>query len=68
MIPAESPRYVILVKIAKPHGAYYGSVVAAPAFASIAKAAMMHAGILPALPTDFPRRLVRRTLTSKRRL
>ncbi len=67
LIPAEVPRYVILVKIAKPRGAIYGSVVAAPAFARIAKLAMMHAGILPVFPVS-PERLVRRTLTSKRRL
>jgi hypothetical protein len=37
-----------LVKIEKPQGAIYGSVVAAPAFAEIARIAMMHAGVLPA--------------------
>jgi len=46
-VPAEVPRYVILVKIARPRGAIYGGVVAAPAFAEIAKIAMMHAGIAP---------------------
>ena len=63
-IPAESPRYVILVKIARPQGAIYGSIVAAPAFAKIARIAMMHAGIMPNLPAPS----VHRTLTSKRRL
>jgi cell division protein FtsI/penicillin-binding protein 2 len=63
MIPAESPRYVILVKIAKPRGAIYGSVVAAPAFVAIAKIAMLHAGVLPAGP-----RLVRLATPSKPRL
>lgn len=47
-VPAESPKFVILVKIARPHGAIYGGVVAAPAFAEIAKLAMMHAGVMPA--------------------
>ncbi len=47
-VPAEHPRYVILVKIEQPHGAIYGSEVAAPAFARIAKRAMLHAGVLPA--------------------
>ncbi len=47
-IPADTPRFVILVKIEKPQGAIYGSVVAAPAFADIARIAMMHAGVLPA--------------------
>ena len=57
MVPAEHPRYVILVKVTRPRGAIYGSVVAAPAFAKIATAAMLHAGVLPAstpgpLPDD----------------
>jgi stage V sporulation protein D (sporulation-specific penicillin-binding protein) len=50
MIPAERPRYVILVKIERPRGAIYGSVIAAPIFAELARAAMLHAGIMPALP------------------
>jgi len=58
-VPAESPRFVILVKIAKPRGAIYGSVVAAPAFAELAKNAMMHAGVMPAGP-----RLVRLDISS----
>jgi len=62
-VPAEFPRYVILVKIAKPRGAIYGSVVAAPAFAEIAKIAMLHAGVLPAGP-----RLVRAATPAKHRL
>ena len=47
MIPAEKPKYVILVKVERPVGAIYGGVVAAPAFAKIAKIAMLDAGILP---------------------
>jgi cell division protein FtsI/penicillin-binding protein 2 len=47
MVPYERPRYVIYVKIERPIGSYYGSVVAAPAFAAIARAAMLHAGVLP---------------------
>jgi stage V sporulation protein D (sporulation-specific penicillin-binding protein) len=49
MIPAERPRYVILVKVERPHGSIYGSQVAAPVFADLARAAMLHAGIMPAL-------------------
>jgi cell division protein FtsI/penicillin-binding protein 2 len=64
MIPAEAPKFVILVKIERPHGASYGSVVAAPAFAKIARAAMMNAGILPAETS----RLVRAGSASKREL
>jgi cell division protein FtsI/penicillin-binding protein 2 len=62
-VPADAPRFVILVKIAKPRGAIYGGVVAAPAFAQIAKIAMLHAGVLPALD-----RLVRAGSTAKQRL
>ena len=47
MIPYEHPRYVIYVKVERPIGAYYGGVVAAPAFTKIARAAMIHAGVLP---------------------
>jgi len=47
MIPAEHPRFVIYVKIEDPQGAYYGGTVAGPVFARIARAAMLHAGILP---------------------
>jgi stage V sporulation protein D (sporulation-specific penicillin-binding protein) len=49
MIPYEHPRYVIYVKVERPIGAYYGGVVAAPAFTAIARAAMLHAGVLPTI-------------------
>ncbi len=49
MVPYEHPRYVIYVKVEQPQDAIYGSVVAAPAFDAIAKAAMLHAGVLPRL-------------------
>lgn len=54
MIPYEHPKYVIYVKVERPEGAIYGSVVAAPAFTEIAKAAMLHAGVFPAMPTPRP--------------
>ncbi len=47
MIPAGHPRYVIFVKLTRPEGSYYGGTVAAPAFDAIARAAMLHANILP---------------------
>ncbi len=47
MVPYEHPRYVIYVKVDRPVGAYYGSVVAAPAFAKIAREAMLHNSVLP---------------------
>jgi len=46
-VPADRPRYVILVKVSRPQGVYYGTVVAAPAFAKIARMAMLHAGVMP---------------------
>lgn len=49
-VPADRPRYVILVKIEKPRGAYYGSVVAAPVFAELAREVMLHADVMPAVP------------------
>jgi cell division protein FtsI/penicillin-binding protein 2 len=50
MVPYEHPRYLIYVKVERPEGAIYGSVVAAPAFSEIARQAMLHAGTLPATP------------------
>jgi stage V sporulation protein D (sporulation-specific penicillin-binding protein) len=61
MIPYEHPRYVIYVKVEKPQGSIYGSEVAAPAFVTIAKAAMIHAGVLPSVP-----RLVRAKVAANR--
>ncbi len=54
MIPAQHPRYVIYVKVEHPIGAYYGGIVAAPAFTKIARAAMLHSGILPS-PSPPPK-------------
>ena len=51
MVPYEHPRFVIYVKVEQPQDAIYGSVVAAPAFDAIGKAAMLHAGVLPNLPS-----------------
>ena len=36
MVPASRPRLVVLVMVDEPHGAIWGGVVAAPAFAQIA--------------------------------
>lgn len=47
MVPYPHARYVVYVKVERPIGAYYGSIVAAPAFAEIARDAMLHAGVLP---------------------
>jgi len=64
MIPAERPRYVILVKVERPRGSIYGSQVAAPIFATLAREAMLHAEIMPAAPRAA--RLVPRRAAPKR--
>lgn len=53
-VPADAPRYVILVKIDRPRGEIYGSEVAAPVFADLARIAMLHAGIMPRTPSPAP--------------
>src|SRR5579884_1497128 len=68
MVPYEHPRYVIYVKVERPQGAIYGSIVAAPAFVEIAKAAMLHAGVLPQIPASpSPKRLVRSSIAENTR-
>jgi cell division protein FtsI/penicillin-binding protein 2 len=47
MVPYDHPRYVVYVKVDRPIGAYYGGIVAAPAFRMISRAAMLHSGVLP---------------------
>jgi cell division protein FtsI/penicillin-binding protein 2 len=49
-VPSDAPRYVIFVKIERPRGAYYGGVVAAPIFAALARAVMLHADVMPSAP------------------
>ena len=60
-LPADAPRYVIFVKIERPRGAYYGAEVAAPVFAQLARALMLHEGVMPSAPP----RLVRHPAGSK---
>jgi stage V sporulation protein D (sporulation-specific penicillin-binding protein) len=62
-VPAEKPKFVILVKIERPRGVYYGSTVAAPVFANLARIAMLHAGDMPSL-APARRRLVPTRATS----
>ncbi len=47
IVPADRPQYVILIKVDRPQGEYYGSVVAAPAFRDLASRVLWHEGILP---------------------
>ena len=46
-VPAKQPRLVILVTVDEPRGAIWGGVVAAPAFAEIAKFALQYLEIPP---------------------
>lgn len=46
-IPADNPRFVIVVKVDRPHGSIYGSEVAAPVFTHIAREAMLHDNVMP---------------------
>ena len=46
-VPAKNPRLVVLVTVDEPKGAIWGGVVAAPAFAEIAKFALQYLEIPP---------------------
>ena len=46
-VPAKNPRLVILVTVDEPRGAIWGGVVAAPAFAEIAKFALQYLEVPP---------------------
>ena len=46
-VPAKHPRLVVLVTVDEPRGAIWGGVVAAPAFADIAKFALQYLEIPP---------------------
>jgi cell division protein FtsI/penicillin-binding protein 2 len=46
-VPAQHPRFVALVTVDEPRGAIWGSVVAAPAFAQIAKFALQYLEVAP---------------------
>ena len=50
IVPADKPEYVILVKIDRPQGAYYGSIVAGPAFRELARRVVWREGVLPQRP------------------
>jgi cell division protein FtsI (penicillin-binding protein 3) len=47
MVPASNPRLVILVTVDEPHGAIFGGVVAAPAFAKIAAFDLQYLEVSP---------------------
>jgi cell division protein FtsI/penicillin-binding protein 2 len=56
VVPASRPRLVILVSVDEPRGAIWGGVVAAPAFAQIAKFDLQYldGGVQPDAPTVTP--------------
>lgn len=47
LLPADAPRYVLVVVVDEPEKSHYGSVVAAPAFKQIAMRTMAYEGTLP---------------------
>ena len=49
-VPVKHPRLLVLVSVQEPHSAIFGGVVAAPAFAEIAKFDLQHLGIAPDQP------------------
>jgi cell division protein FtsI (penicillin-binding protein 3)/stage V sporulation protein D (sporulation-specific penicillin-binding protein) len=55
MVPASHPRLVVLVKVDDPRGSIYGGVVAAPAFASIAKFDLQYLEVPPDAPQTADR-------------
>jgi len=46
-LPADDPRFVILVKLDKPQTSEWGSQVASPVFAAVAKQLVVMAGLPP---------------------
>jgi cell division protein FtsI (penicillin-binding protein 3)/stage V sporulation protein D (sporulation-specific penicillin-binding protein) len=57
MVPASHPRLVVLVKVDDPRGSIFGGVVAAPAFAAIAKFDLQYLEV----PPDAPKTLTSAT-------
>lgn len=47
IVPADRPQFVVLVKVDRPHGYYYGSIVAAPAFRELASRVLWREGVAP---------------------
>jgi len=47
IVPADKPQYVVLVKIDRPKGYYYGSIVAAPAFRELARQVLWRERVMP---------------------
>jgi cell division protein FtsI/penicillin-binding protein 2 len=54
MVPVSKPRLVVLVTVDEPRGAIFGGVVAAPAFAQIAKFDLQYLAVQPDAPVASP--------------
>jgi stage V sporulation protein D (sporulation-specific penicillin-binding protein) len=52
IVPADRPQYVILIKIDRPQGEYYGSIVAAPTFRDLASRVLWREGVFPKHAAD----------------
>lgn len=52
-VPADDPKVAVLVLIDTPKGQHYGGVVAGPAFAAIARAALTSMGIVSSQPVKL---------------
>jgi cell division protein FtsI/penicillin-binding protein 2 len=52
VVPAKNPRLVVLVQVDEPRGAIWGGVVAAPAFAEIARSSLVELEIAPDAEPD----------------
>jgi cell division protein FtsI (penicillin-binding protein 3) len=46
-VPADEPRFVLMVMVDEPEASVYGGVVAAPAFGNIARGALRHLAVAP---------------------
>lgn len=55
LVPATQPRFVIMVMVDEPQGDIYGGVVAAPAFAEIARFNLQHFEVPPDAPRIAPK-------------
>ena len=54
IVPASSPRIVVLVSIDEPQGQIFGGLVAAPAFRDIARFALQYLDVPPDDPSSLP--------------
>jgi membrane peptidoglycan carboxypeptidase len=52
IVPADKPRLVVAVMIDEPQGTHYGGLIAAPAFKTIAEAALRYLGVPPSEPVQ----------------